>query len=980
MLTVLFCVVEEQKTCAPPADMCAQPLTLANGFVSYQFPLGLDFYTEADMTSKASIFLEFMVSVQDAENKLTGATALVQIPLEQAGHVTWCESEGASTDLLNVANIDIVIGTAETQGQLETQLTVLQNVMYSDASATTKAHSLQSGLISVVLKGSDSFFELPRAQNFYLELEDVVSLHFLETTNTKFDAVKALIDQGLAFETVVDAQGKANINPTIALLDLCPSDGSDMSCLSRRDVYKRASSFPSPVDTSSSQHGNTALEINPENTDNAKSFMATMLGTSSSWASGLGTAFSDILASKYDLNLRHKRAWWINPGSDWSKGTTPKFTLPSKMIVAMLVNLNEAGHVRRRTLVTSGSHSTTTTKTIPTPPRHVMQYTVERAGKVRLAPQMSPAKVSATSSELNFHVNPAEQIMTALGVDKSKSTTFQVEYVMPSDLLCMPEVEAKNKLGQTLLAGMKKAADVENVIVTSISVPAESKAECKRRFQRMSRTLKSAGAVAKIEILVVFSSAGHMVVNQAAFLASTPGMLALTPTDTSSAGKLSMDNSYVPPAAQLDKPVVAGTIAVPEVLSVSEGGGVPAMTVALGCTGAMALLATASALVMRRRAKLNTQRPTSSTLKVHSDDIESAPKTHCKPLVKEQDEVMCISGGISPVGPAPGARLRRSNSHEEMMLNQELGVKTLERTASGEAVLGIALHESIVSSSRTSTDRSFSRASSGCRPASAATSLFGSMATKPQNTAKTEKKFDFAERLAYITALVSGSSDQANEGPVTFGVAGPKGPAKNPASSIETAASGSPQKIKMKLDVVDWFGSRNSSVLSALSTDGASSPTRSIHSPDGSRSSSPLLKPWNRDRSRSPLRSDGTTSPTGSFKASKAYRGDLAAREMRQDRLHSAFDIPDEVSGNECSVKELKNTLRSLGVTETDILRCMEKSELQNLRITAETPKEIVPKVSGDDVESMLFRTQSGGEKTQLRFAQLLQLKPSTAL
>jgi hypothetical protein len=172
--------------------MCAQPQTLANGFVSYQFPLGLDFYNEADMTSQISIFLEFMVSVQDAEDKLTGATALVEIPLKQAGHVTWCESESASTDLLNVANIDIVIGTADSQGQLDTQLTVLQNVMYSDASATTKANSLQSGLISVVLKGADSFFELPRAQNFYLELEDVISLHFLETTRWRFSKVSFL--------------------------------------------------------------------------------------------------------------------------------------------------------------------------------------------------------------------------------------------------------------------------------------------------------------------------------------------------------------------------------------------------------------------------------------------------------------------------------------------------------------------------------------------------------------------------------------------------------------------------------------------------------------------------------------------------------------------------------------------------------------------------------------------------------------------
>jgi hypothetical protein len=61
-------------------------------------------------------------------------------------------------------------------------------------------------LYQVVLKGDDAFFELPGAQNFYLELEDVITLHFLETTDAKYDAVAMLMDQGLAFHTTVSGQ------------------------------------------------------------------------------------------------------------------------------------------------------------------------------------------------------------------------------------------------------------------------------------------------------------------------------------------------------------------------------------------------------------------------------------------------------------------------------------------------------------------------------------------------------------------------------------------------------------------------------------------------------------------------------------------------------------------------------------------------------------------------------------------------------
>ena len=66
----------------------------------------------------------------------------------------------------------------------------------------------------------------------------------------------------------------------------------------------------------------------------------------------------------------------------------------------------------------------------------------------------------------------------------------------------------------------------------------------------MSRSLKAAGAgTAKIEMVVIFKSATNMVVNQAAFL-EMPGIKALVFTDTGNPGKLQIDNTYVPPAAE----------------------------------------------------------------------------------------------------------------------------------------------------------------------------------------------------------------------------------------------------------------------------------------------------------------------------------------------------------------------------------------------------------------------------------------------
>jgi hypothetical protein len=132
--------------------MCLNPPIVAEEFVTYQFPLGIDFYTDDDMSSAAgtSIFLDFVVSVQDDAKKMSSSTQTIEIQLKDTGHNAWCESEEISIDLLQLSNIDIVVGTASTQQQLDTQLTVLSNVLFSSSVAKPEADSLVSGLVSVL--------------------------------------------------------------------------------------------------------------------------------------------------------------------------------------------------------------------------------------------------------------------------------------------------------------------------------------------------------------------------------------------------------------------------------------------------------------------------------------------------------------------------------------------------------------------------------------------------------------------------------------------------------------------------------------------------------------------------------------------------------------------------------------------------------------------------------------------------------------
>ena len=399
------------------------------------------------------------------------------------------------------------------------------------------------------------------------------------------------------------------------------------------------------------------------------------------------------------------------------------------------------------------------------------------------------------------------------------------------------------------------------------------------------------------QMLVVFKSSAMMKINEAAFL-EIPGMLAITSTQPE---KVQIDNAYVPPAQESPSDDTSDVPLSENGAAVVNGGTPPIMSIALGCTGAVALLATASAVVMRRQAK---REGSSSKAKIHTD--------HTMPVSK--DSLQESESANAQV--IPGMRLRRSVSHEEMMLEQELGVTSLQRTTSDEAIRSIALYDDL------------STAESG------ASSMFNTKLAEKSNIDKDANRGSIADRFAYIKGVLS-STEFAGKG-------------YSAASNMDCT---SPHKIEMDFDVVDWKAWRSRSIDTR-----ASSRKSSIDSvTDGSRSTSPLLR--GRDMS-----------PTGSFRTSQAYRSDLAARELRRSSkssLQSAFDLQEEVDDSEVrigvSIKDLKNTLRSLGATEQDILRCMERSDLEQL-IAVQTSSKEAPAVTAEDVESRLFRTHSGGK------------------
>lgn len=158
-----------------------------------------------------------------------------------------------------------------------------------------------------------------------------------------------------------------------------------------------------------------------------------------------------------------------------------------------------------------------------------------------------------------------------------------------------------------------------------------------------------------------------MVFNEAAFL-QIPGMLSITHTDTTKTDHFIFDDSYVPPrpaSALGDGSLGNEPVPFKETIvhaAETDSGGSPYLSVLMGCSGAAAVIATASALIRRRAAR---------TDEMKGKDMD--------PVAGKEKDAAKI-GKFSGAHDGLGVRLRRSTSNEEMMSDQALGVKTLEVT------------------------------------------------------------------------------------------------------------------------------------------------------------------------------------------------------------------------------------------------------------------------------------------------------------
>jgi len=627
------------QPCAPGASMCQGPLVaadLADQFVSFNIPLGIDYLgvDQADANNDLSknVFVDMVISaVDNTASVLAGTpnngdaaqqmktTLTASIPVVEGGVNLFCDGVVAKTDLKDVATATLIIGSASSDDELS-RLTIFEDIASSAMSpedpSPIATDSIEASLMTLVLNGQDAYFANTGSGAYTLELEDVITVHIMDPSavsgaGATFGLVKALLaapgqdnNQGDAldtdgyplngaFEFTIDREhGRAHLQPTSALTSLCPFNPTrptfgGSTCVTRRDVRYRG--FPARQGGSS-----TAIEVASSGVATAanKKFMQSILGASD-YAATLATNYAKVIYDNYLKGAgagRYDRAWWINPGYEWTPTQTNGesiFSLSQEIVMFALINLNE-NYVDGGAAGDAPSFAR----------RRMLLSNVED-------------DQGTTAMSLSFDVNPLSLMANALGVAEDRVGLFDVELELTKAEACM-DIES---LSSALVVTFKDYLTTTSSLTDAVEVVSISRdmgnEKCGGR-----RALKAfSSASASVQILVAFTEGTEATFNPTSF-AELPGIESVTPASDMSSIELSEDfgTTAAEKEAQLKE-----LEAAPK--KPASSGGNNMVIIAAAAAGVGAILLGGVAFLLYRRSK-NAEAQVVSTVAISISDLK----------------------------------------------------------------------------------------------------------------------------------------------------------------------------------------------------------------------------------------------------------------------------------------------------------------------------------------------------------------------
>ena len=307
------------QPCAIRKTMCSNPASssLASHLSEISIPIGESSIGQSQLALGAgySIYVYFDVSVVDGYGRTVTTRLFVQSEVEELSIAGACEGMSMSVSLLEKTKIGLAVGIAGTLRDWNSSVadygsTTVNFNAPSTLNITNKSLSLESGLITLSFMGDPNVFSSPLATGYYLEIEHLTSLHFLDPA--KFETVRGMLDlgDGAAYIVVNDVPSDTmSIRLSQAVWDACtvgslPSGA--LSCAIRHDIVGRIIVNPASVHS-----------IRHDNYSSATTWLQENLLGVSEFAEELASNMTAIVASRYAINGRWKRALYVHPGYAW---------------------------------------------------------------------------------------------------------------------------------------------------------------------------------------------------------------------------------------------------------------------------------------------------------------------------------------------------------------------------------------------------------------------------------------------------------------------------------------------------------------------------------------------------------------------------------------------------------------------------------------------------------------------------------------
>eukprot|EP00961_Rhodomonas_salina_P052201 700876-Rhodomonas_salina.1 len=352
-LVSLYTLAHHQQ-CALQPDFCTNPIqqTLDSGLVEFWFPIGDNIIDDSILSAaeQYSIYVYLTVSAEHPSPRKSFAKLFVEAPLKQLSVTHSCDELTAATSINDIVEVDLNIGVAASEADWANSVYQFNNLLHNtdtsdflDTSLTVKATSAKSSLITIIVRGNDAFFNAPYATPFHVEIEDMISFHFLE--HSKYTDTLALMAAGNAYRMVREpGTGYLQVALTMDAVNTCTEHTmpGDFTCAIRRNIYRRQVVEDSVTHSLATGVGTTDL------TATTDWLQRNVFGVSQ-FSKAFADDFVSLTRAKHGINDRYNKAWFVNPQFRWvaEDGSSPQslLSLTDKTVIVAIVTLEDENFV-----------------------------------------------------------------------------------------------------------------------------------------------------------------------------------------------------------------------------------------------------------------------------------------------------------------------------------------------------------------------------------------------------------------------------------------------------------------------------------------------------------------------------------------------------------------------------------------------------------------------------------------------------------